>query len=43
MKVKIPPEDQGSQVIDILDMTRIHIESYRLSTKVACDALDGGS
>ena len=43
MKVKIPPEDQGSQVIDILDMTRIHIESYRLATKVACDGLDGGS
>ncbi len=40
MKVKIPPEDQSSQVIDILDMTRIHIESYRVATKVACDALD---
>ncbi len=24
-------------------MTRIHIESYRLATKVACDGLDGGS
>lgn len=41
MKVKIPPEDQSNQLIDILDMTRIHIESYRMSIKVACDALLG--
>lgn len=44
MKIRHPSEDQSFQVLDVLDSTRIHIESYRLAIKVACDALmEGGT
>jgi hypothetical protein len=39
MKIRVPPEDMTSSITtDILDMTRIHIESYSLAIKVAIDA-----
>jgi len=39
MKIRVPPEDiTPSITTDVLDMTRIHIESYALALKVAWDA-----
>jgi transcriptional accessory protein Tex/SPT6 len=39
MKIRVPPEDiTPSIATDILDMTRIHIESYSLAIKIAWDA-----
>ena len=39
MKIRVPPEDiTASITTDVLDQTRIHIESYSLAIKVALDA-----
>jgi transcription elongation factor SPT6 len=39
MKIRVPPEDMTASITtDILDQTRIHIESYPLAFKVAWDA-----
>ena len=39
MKIRVPPEDMTPSIqIDVLDQTRIHMESYSLALKVAQDA-----
>lgn len=40
MKIKCSAEELGGdQHYDLLDQTRIHLESYLLALKVACDVL----
>jgi transcription elongation factor SPT6 len=40
LKIKVPPEEhEKNQIVDLLDQTRIHLESYTMAIKVACDVL----
>ena len=43
MKIRVPEEDIGKVNLEfhILDQTRIHLESYKLATKIVTDASAG--
>ena len=43
MKIRVPDEDSNKRTLHILDQTRIHHESYKLTMKIARDTAQGES
>lgn len=41
LKIRVPDEDSNKRTLHILDQTRIHHESYKLTMKIARDTAQG--